>query len=100
MLFMLLLEIKGLLTTGRTQNEPYTFTHYLILTRTYRLTPEQLQELEATAPRPSKRHKNREPLPTANNSGGPSTYSFHPEDEYIQKVSLDRIPSFYDYHQC
>ncbi|KAI5120873.1 hypothetical protein M0805_008245 [Coniferiporia weirii] len=68
--------------------EPYTFTHYLVLTRTYRLTSDQAAELENGAQRPSKRHKNRPPPSAAlAPGGGPSTYSFHPEDEYIQKYA-------------
>ncbi|THH10574.1 hypothetical protein EW145_g1221 [Phellinidium pouzarii] len=70
------------------QNKLYTFTHYLILTRTYRLTPEQAAELENSPQRPSKRHKNKPPAAPAPLQGtGPSTYSFHPEDEHIQKYA-------------
>lgn len=51
--------------------------------------------MENTAPRPSKRHKNREPLTSPNAGGGEtSTFSFHPEDEYIQKVFFDAQLSF------
>ncbi|PAV21651.1 rhamnolipids biosynthesis 3-oxoacyl-reductase [Pyrrhoderma noxium] len=67
------------------ENEPYAFTHYLIITRTYRLTPQQLAELEESEQRPSKKPKTRLPPATTANDGLISTYSFHPEDEYIQK---------------
>lgn len=72
------------------QNEPYTFTHYLFLTRTYRLTAEEAAALEAPQ-RPSKRQKNK-PQTAPSSDGGPSTYSFHAEDEYIQKVRHTPLP--------
>ncbi|TDL22295.1 hypothetical protein BD410DRAFT_256154 [Rickenella mellea] len=81
-------------------NEPYKFSHLLFLTRTYRLTAEEAAVLEASNhnQRPSKRQKGRPPLQTGNtnsgadvSNGGTSTYSFHPEDEYIQKFASHSI---------
>jgi len=68
------------------QNEPYKFTHYLVLSRIWRWTAEETQtameDMQATNPLTKKRKKNRrepaEALPTVN--------SYHPEDECIQKV--------------
>ncbi|KAL5518439.1 BCP1 [Sanghuangporus vaninii] len=91
---MLLDEIKWAVD----DNEPYRFTHYLFLTRTYRLTPQQAAELQqAESARPTKKRKGKlamqasaDGAANANGSGSRSageraTYSFHPEDEYIQK---------------
>ncbi|KAL5495809.1 BCP1 [Sanghuangporus weigelae] len=75
-------------------NEPYRFTHYLFLTRTYRLTPQQAAELQqAESARPAKKRKGKLAMQASadgsananGNASGRATYSFHPEDEYIQK---------------
>lgn len=63
------------------QNEPYNFSHLLIISRIYRLTPEEEAELQGPAPR-TKRQKQAAPQQAS--SGG--IYPFHPEDEHIQKV--------------
>jgi len=73
------------------EKEPYTFSHYLFLTRTYRLTEQQAMELESRAQRPSKRQKNKpQPqtaLPPSTSGPASASYSFHPEDECIQKFA-------------
>ncbi|KAL5534773.1 hypothetical protein ACEPAG_1237 [Sanghuangporus baumii] len=71
-------------------NEPYRFTHYLFLTRTYRLTPQQAAELQqAESARPAKKRKGKLAMQAradgSANGSERATYSFHPEDEYIQK---------------
>ncbi|EJD04553.1 uncharacterized protein FOMMEDRAFT_133794 [Fomitiporia mediterranea MF3/22] len=81
--------------------EPYKFTHYLILTRTYRLTPQQAAELEDERngdARPAKKARSKTRLPplappTSDIGTGRDvhTYSFHPEDGYIQKYSSHTI---------
>ncbi|CAL1696988.1 unnamed protein product [Somion occarium] len=60
------------------------FTHFLFISRIYRLSPEEAAELHARAPR-TKRHKGVPP-PTA---GG--VFSFHPEDEVIQKFATHTL---------
>ncbi|KAA1468314.1 hypothetical protein DENSPDRAFT_833560 [Dentipellis sp. KUC8613] len=62
-------------------NEPYNFTHFLIISRTYRLSPEEAAEMQASAPQ-SKRQRNAAPPPPP---GG--VYSFHHEDELIKKYA-------------
>jgi len=60
-------------------NEPYRFSHLLFISRTYRLSAEQAQELQPQ----SRRKKQKAAQPAA--VGG--VFSFHPEDEYIQKFA-------------
>ncbi|THH17141.1 hypothetical protein EW146_g3611 [Bondarzewia mesenterica] len=67
-------------------NEPYVFTHFLIFSRTYRLSPEEEAEMQAAAPQ-AKRH--RSSAPTQSSAGG--VFSFHHEDEYIQKFALHTL---------
>ena len=62
-----------------TQNEPYDFKHFVIISRIYRLTAEEAADLQAAAP-PTKRQKQSDPPPAA------GVYSFHPEDELIRRV--------------
>ena len=62
------------------QNEPYRFTHLVFVTRVYRLSAEEAAELHSATPR-TKRNKGI----SAPQGGG--VFSFHPEDEQIQKVS-------------
>jgi protein BCP1 len=66
------------------QNEPYNFSHILFISRTYRLSPEEEAAMQSAA-HPAKRQK----VPSVSGSGpSDGVYSFHPEDEYIQKASL------------
>ncbi|OCH94221.1 hypothetical protein OBBRIDRAFT_789559, partial [Obba rivulosa] len=67
-------------------NEPYRFTHYLIISRIYKLTPEEEAELQAMAPR-NKRQKQITPQP----SSMPGVYPFHPEDEDIRKIATHSL---------
>jgi len=73
---MLLDEIKWALD----ESEPYDFKHLLFISRTYSLSPEELEELDSGPARP-KRHKG------TNTSPVDSRYSFHPEDELIKKFA-------------
>ncbi|KAH8696397.1 p21-C-terminal region-binding protein-domain-containing protein [Talaromyces proteolyticus] len=61
--------------------EPYTFTHYLILSKTY---DEVESKLDAEESRPQKKKKK-----TAATGGKLDTmFYFHPEDEVLEKYSL------------
>ena len=67
----------------RSQEEPFKFKYYLVLTRTYHLSPEELEILGHNPDR-SKRRKG-----PANAAAMPRF--FHPEDEQFQRVRI----SFY-----
>ncbi|KZT08998.1 uncharacterized protein LAESUDRAFT_742221 [Laetiporus sulphureus 93-53] len=69
-------------------NELYNFSHFLIISRTYRLSPEEEAELQDNVPR-SKRHKQNAATNSQASSGGIN--AFHPEDEYIQKIALHSL---------
>lgn len=56
--------------------EPYEFTHYLILSKTYHEIESTLDQEDAPRQKKSKAAKNRE------------TFYFHPEDEVLQKHAL------------
>jgi protein BCP1 len=71
---MLLEEI----TWALEEKEPYAFTHYLVLSKTYQEIASQLPSDEQP---PSKRSK-------GSGKGEPETFYFHPEDEVLQKYSL------------
>jgi protein BCP1 len=72
---MLLEEIRWALE----EKEPYSFTHYLILSKTYR---EVESKLDAEDSRPSKKKKK-------DSSGGSGeVFYFHPEDEVLQRHAL------------
>ncbi|EIM92015.1 uncharacterized protein STEHIDRAFT_136065 [Stereum hirsutum FP-91666 SS1] len=64
-------------------NEPYAFTHYLIISRTYRLSSEEEAELQAAQPQ-TKRHRKDQAEP----KGHGGVFSFHHEDEQIAKYAL------------
>ncbi|EMD41510.1 hypothetical protein CERSUDRAFT_101946 [Gelatoporia subvermispora B] len=68
-------------------NEPYRFTHLLFISRIYRLTPEEEAEMQEAAPR-NKRQKQSAPAPAPST---PGVYSFHSEDEDIQKIALHSL---------
>ena len=69
------------------QNEPYNFTHLLFISRTYHLTAEDEAAMQV-AQRSSKRQKPSTGSESTEGAGeGGGVYSFHPEDEVIQKVS-------------
>jgi len=72
-------------------NEPYNFSHLLFISRTYRLTPEEEAAMQSASTHPNKRQKGSSTSELR--SGGASSdsngvYSFHPEDEYIQKAAI------------
>jgi len=61
-------------------NEPFRFSHYLFISQTYRPSPEEVAELEASASR-SKRHK-AVPKPKLTD-----VVPMHPEDEEIAQFA-------------
>ena len=68
-----------------TQNEPYQFSHYLCISRTYRISEDDenaMEGVESTAP-PAKRQKS-----APNKPHGLRTYSYHLEDELWEKVRI------------
>ncbi|GLB36746.1 hypothetical protein LshimejAT787_0310330 [Lyophyllum shimeji] len=77
-------------------NEPYTFSHYLFISRTYRLTPEEESALLNSAPQtkaPSSKKSKKtnaatQPVPTTSPDG---IYPYHPEDEYIKLASVHTV---------
>ncbi|KIJ58736.1 hypothetical protein HYDPIDRAFT_43276 [Hydnomerulius pinastri MD-312] len=75
---MLQEEMKEAIEDG----QPYKFTHYLFISRVYRLTPEE-EEAMAAAQRNSKRHKSAGDSQIGRSRDG--VYGFHPEDEEIIK---------------
>ncbi|THG98989.1 hypothetical protein EW026_g3274 [Hermanssonia centrifuga] len=69
-------------------NKPFRFSHYLFVSQTYRLSPEDLAELDSGASR-SKRHKG---------SSAPShsgVQLMHAEDEYIQQFASHTLDYAY-----
>ncbi|KAF2103224.1 hypothetical protein NA57DRAFT_52750 [Rhizodiscina lignyota] len=73
---MLLEEISWALE----EKEPYNFTHYLILSKTY---TEVESKLDAEDDRPAKKKKQK-----GSKSEGGETFYFHPEDEVLQKHAM------------
>lgn len=65
------------------EEEPFIFKYYLILTRTYHLSPEELQHLGQTS-NGSKRRKGQV-------SAADIPRFFHPEDEHFQQASVHSI---------
>ncbi|KAI0761168.1 p21-C-terminal region-binding protein-domain-containing protein [Trametes elegans] len=65
-------------------NEPYDFTHLLLLSRVYRLTASEAAELHAASPR-TKRQRPSEP------TQGAGVYPFHPEDDIIRKFATHTL---------
>ncbi|KAF2733644.1 hypothetical protein EJ04DRAFT_577461 [Polyplosphaeria fusca] len=59
------------------ENEPYAFTHYLLLSKTY---TEVQSTLSDTVPPPSKKKK-------GGGGGDGETFYFHPEDEVVQRFA-------------
>ena len=77
---MLLEEIQWALE----EKEPYTFSHYLILSKTYREVASKLDEEDD---RPKKKSKS--------SGSGPEIFYFHPEDEVFQRHAISSGP--YEY---
>ena len=61
------------------EKEPYNFTHYLILSKTYREIASTLDEEDT--PKSKKQKK-------ANKKGSSEVFYFHPEDEVLQRHAL------------
>ncbi|KAF8910830.1 p21-C-terminal region-binding protein-domain-containing protein [Mucidula mucida] len=73
------------------QNEPYNFSHFLIISRTYHLTEADETFLSSTQPKPRSSKKSKKAkIPQAPSMSRPSDgiYSFHPEDDLIKQASL------------
>lgn len=62
------------------EKEPYNFTHYLIVSKTYKEVESKLESLEIDD-RPSKKKKGAQKRSGSSND----TFFFHPEDEVLQK---------------
>ncbi len=60
------------------EKEPYKFSHYLILSKTY---TEIISKLDEEGSRPQKKQKKKISTPA-------ETFYFHPEDEILQKYAL------------
>ncbi|KNZ71530.1 Protein bcp1 [Termitomyces sp. J132] len=76
-------------------NEPYTFSHYLFITRNYHLTPEEESLLLNAAPsskgptsKKSKKATTTQPVPETTPDG---IYPYHPEDECIKSASIHSV---------
>jgi protein BCP1 len=78
-----------------TQNEPYTFTHLLFISRTYHLTPDEESALFNAAPRANganrKSKRSKQPSEPSIEPPADHIYSFHHEDEYIRKVRVSSL---------
>lgn len=61
--------------------EPYTFSHYLILSKTYLAVPSLLNE-ETNRPKKKMKPKQKKGV-----DEGHSMYYFHPEDEVLQRFA-------------
>lgn len=67
------------------ENEPYDFSHFLVLSKTYTEVASRLDEMES---RPSKKWKKQRPR-------RPETFYYHPEDEVVRRlVGEDNAASF------
>lgn len=63
------------------EKEPYNFSHYLILSKTY-------QEVESPLDQESSRsHKKKKQRLGAGKQAGPAVFYFHPEDEVLQRYA-------------
>ncbi|KZV77588.1 hypothetical protein PENSPDRAFT_730368 [Peniophora sp. CONT] len=71
------------------KNEPYNFSHLLLFSRIYRLSPEEEAALNAqsTPSQTKKRRAQQTHLQTSANG----IYSFHHEDPIIQKLALHSL---------
>ncbi|CAA9961956.1 Mss4p nuclear export [Pyrenophora teres f. teres] len=69
------------------EKEPYTFTHYLVLSKCYSEIQSQLPSHDAAQPS-KKRSKKAE--------GGEETFYFHPEDEVLHKHAVGYTSFEYD----
>ena len=82
---MLLEEIQWALDEG----EPYQFSHYLILSKTYTEVESTLEGNDEDRPQKKKaKVKNQSYSPSASGSTAEDMFYFHPEDEALQKHAL------------
>ena len=63
-------------------SEPYSFTHYLVLSKTYDEVPSELAP-PSTSPRTSKKAKKAKQAEKDS-----ALFYFHPEDEVLQKYAV------------
>ena len=61
------------------EKEPYNFTHYLILSKTYQVEESNLDHEAGST------HRKKKQKSGANNKIVPSSFYFHPEDEALQR---------------
>ena len=73
---MLLEEI----TWALEEKEPYDFTHYLVLSKTYNEVSSQLDQEMSKSQKKKKKQKI-----DSDQQGRPSLFYFHPEDEVLQR---------------
>lgn len=78
---MLLEEIQWALA----ENEPYAFTHYLVLSKCY---TEVASTLPSTDQPPAKKKKHQK--------AGEEVFYFHPEDEILQRFAIGTTNFEYD----
>lgn len=79
---MLLEEIQWAIQ----ENEPYNFTHYLVLSKTYSEVASELPSEDAPRSKKSKKE----------GKGGEETFYFHPEDEVLHKHAMGHVSFEYD----
>ena len=85
---MLLEEISWALD----EKEPYSFTHYLVLSKTYREVSSQLDQEIDTSQKKRKKQKM-----ASGQRGESSVFHFHPEDEVLQRHASAH--GGFDYHK-
>lgn len=61
------------------EEEPYNFTHYLVLSKTYQEEESNLDQETGSM------HKRKKQKSGASNKAVPSLFYFHPEDEVLQR---------------
>jgi protein BCP1 len=84
---MLLEEIKWAVA----ETEPYSFTHYLILSKTYQEIASSLPSTSTSTSPPSKKRSKK-----GGNGEEGETFFFHPEDEVLHKHALGYASFEYD----
>ncbi|RMY54137.1 hypothetical protein D0863_13716 [Hortaea werneckii] len=71
--------IRSEIAAAVEDNEPYNFTHYLLISKTY---TEVASKLDAEDDRPQKKKK------AAAGGAEPETFYFHPEDEALHRYAI------------
>lgn len=74
---MLLEEIRW----ANDEKEPYQFTHYLVISKTYTEVESKLDVEDDRPPQPKKSKK-------SGGAAGPEVFYFHPEDEALQRCAM------------